>query len=113
MPLTIIYTDSQGREWRYLDGTSRVKCYPEAEGKQAVDEVNVWDHARGRLDFDPFHPTGLRDRVLRHLREQEEYAEASHEAVPPRRDGRVYRSDGAGCVERVHPSELAWEERYG
>lgn len=27
--------------------------------------------------------------------------------------GKVYRSDGLGCVEPVHPSELAWEERYG
>lgn len=31
-------------------------------------------------------------------------------ATDPRR---VYRDDGHGCVERVHPSELAWEERYG
>jgi hypothetical protein len=28
-------------------------------------------------------------------------------------DGKVFRPDGHGCVERVHPTELAFEERYG
>lgn len=40
------------------------------------------------------------------------------EAGYPARDGSTdragkYRSDGYGCVERVHPTELAIEERYG
>ncbi len=111
MPLTLIYTDSQGREWRYKRGTSRIRCYLGPDGEKAIDEVNIWDHARGKPDFDCDEQTGLRDRVLRHLREAEEEAEASHEAVPPPRA--VRRADGLGCVERVHPSELAWEERYG
>ena len=110
MPLTIVYTDSQGREWRYVDGTSRIRCYPGPDAKEAIDEINVWDHARGRPDFDPHEQTGVRDRVLRHLREEEERAEP---APKPADSGKVYRSDGLGCVERVHPSELAWEERYG
>lgn len=110
MPLMIIYTDSQGREWRYKDGTSRIYCYASHNSRAAIDEINVWDHARGKPDFDPHSQTGVRDRVLRYLKESEDEAEASHEALPSRK---VYRPDGLGCVERVHPSELAWEERYG
>lgn len=110
MPLTIVYGDSLGREWRYVDGTGRIRCYPGPDAKEAIDEINVWDHARGKPDFDPHSQTGVRDRVLRYLKESEDEAEASHEALPSRK---VYRPDGLGCVERVHPSELAWEERYG
>lgn len=25
----------------------------------------------------------------------------------------AWRADGLGCVERIHPVEVAWEERYG
>lgn len=39
--------------------------------------------------------------------------ENAQPAAPKIDSRRVYRDDGHGCVERVHPSELAWEERYG
>ena len=96
-----------GEKFTYTRGHMRIY------GKTSGAQVNAWDHENNKpaIEFTP-------EAILARLEEWK--TEGAPQYPPPRREsgkvsdsGNVYRSDGLGCVERVHPSELAWEERYG
>ena len=96
MKAVIITRDKNGNLWRWRDKHSKI------ERLDAEEEITVWNHEKNVLSI-PFTPEAMAEKIDDWIRESEE---------PVRTSNKVYRSDGLGCVERVHPTELAWEERY-
>ena len=94
----IVVSESDGTEWSYEEFAARI---------DGPEQINVWDHAKGAPGID-FTPAAVVERIERWKADSEE-AENQLEAAQERQPAERV-ADGAGCVERVHPSERAFYE---